>query len=187
MVHFCQPHTNMIQSDNTHIHTRLLTMPNTAAALQMAGIKYWLRISSSGGWSFCSSIKVENIMSNWFLSVNRSDTASSFRKRQWKNSGDIFPPHFTEHTCINLNVPKSNIWDESLCIIAHRSDHFTNKDGWCPPVTWWTRNQPLAVELQQKLRTWMYVHTCTMLPESRGYRGRSCLSQCMRPHLCAED
>lgn len=54
-----------------------LTMPSTAAALQIAGTRYWLRISSSGGWTFCSSIRVENIISNWFLSVNRSDTANS--------------------------------------------------------------------------------------------------------------
>lgn len=61
----------------SHTHSHTLTMPSTAAALQIAGTRYWLRISSSGGWTFCSSISVENIISNWFLSVNRSDTANS--------------------------------------------------------------------------------------------------------------
>lgn len=38
-------------------------------------------------------------------------------------------------------------------IIAYRSDHFTDEDGWCPPVAWGARDEPLAVELQEELGT----------------------------------
>ena len=56
---------------------------------------------------------------------------------------------------------------KNVFIVAHRSDNFTDEYGRCPPVTWGARDEPLAVEFQEKLGTGMDVHTCTMLPESR--------------------
>lgn len=53
----------------------------------------------------------------------------------------------------------------SMCNAAHRSDHFTDEDGWGPPVTRGARDEPLAVKLQEKLGTGVNVNTCTMLPE----------------------
>lgn len=52
-----------------------------------------------------------------------------------------------------------------MCVVAHRSDHFTDKYGRGPPVTQGARDEPLTVELQEKLGTRMNVHTCTMLPK----------------------
>ena len=49
---------------------------------------------------------------------------------------------------------------------AHRSDHLTDEYGRGPPVARGAGDQPLTVELQEKLGTWMDVHTCAVLPES---------------------
>lgn len=54
-----------------------------------------------------------------------------------------------------------------LCIISHRSDHFTDEYGWSPPVTWGAGDQPLTVQLQEELGAWMDVNTCTMLPTAQ--------------------
>lgn len=55
----------------------------------------------------------------------------------------------------------------SILIAAHRSDHFTDEDGWCPPVAR-ARDEPLAVELQEELGTWVDVNTSAMLPDGLG-------------------
>lgn len=57
-----------------------LTIPRTAAALQVAGTRYWRRISSSWGCTFRSSVSVRYIISNWLRSVNKSETTRSWRR-----------------------------------------------------------------------------------------------------------
>lgn len=57
-----------------------LTIPRTAAALQVAGTRYWRRISSSWGCTFRSSVSVRYIISNWLRSVNKSETTRSWTR-----------------------------------------------------------------------------------------------------------
>lgn len=57
-----------------------LTIPRTAAALQVAGTRYCSRISSSEGCTLRNSVSVRYIISNWLRSVNKSETTRSWRQ-----------------------------------------------------------------------------------------------------------
>lgn len=91
-------------------------------------------------------------MSNWFLSVNKSDTASSCRGRQ-QRAAESSP-----------GIQETAGDPSSVLVTAYRSDHLTDEDGRSPPVARGARDEPLAVELQEKLRAGVDVHTSTMLP-----------------------
>lgn len=67
----------------------------------------------------------------------------------------------------NSTLSFTDVNNNRVCNMAYRSDHFTDEYGWGPPVTWGSRDEPLAVELQEELGARMNVHTCTMLPESK--------------------
>lgn len=97
-------------------------------------------------------MRVENIMSNWFLSVNKSDTASSCRGRQ-RRAAESSP-----------GIQGTAGDPTGVLATAYRSDHFTDEDGRGPPVVRGARDEPLAVELQEELRAGVDVHTSTMLP-----------------------
>lgn len=91
-------------------------------------------------------------MSNWFLSVNKSDTASSCRWRQQRTVES------------SQGIQKTAGGATSVLVTAYRSDHFTDEDGRGPPVARGARDEPLAVELQEELRAGVDVHTGPMLP-----------------------
>lgn len=77
-------------------------------------------------------------MSNWFLSVNKSDTASSCECPQ--------------HSKVETNQGIEQTGDPTKVLVAaYRADHFTDKDGRGPPVAQGARDEPLAVELQEEL------------------------------------
>lgn len=117
-----------------------------------------------------SGATVEKDVENWSFSLNCFSASYSA-----KNSTLSF-------TDVNNN---------RVCNMAYRSDHFTDEYGWGPPVTWGSRDEPLAVELQEELGARMNVHTCTMLPESTDSPiVNSCLNafmltcECVRVHVC---
>lgn len=75
--------------------TLRLTMPRTAAALQVAGTRYWRRISSSGGCARRSSVSVRYIISNWLRSVNKSETTRSWRWTRGRGASHAARKHTT--------------------------------------------------------------------------------------------